>query len=86
MVMFWLVSPDLRTQLKASSPVGARTQEGPDMRDPTYVQDVIDADPVMELAFTLSEIENDTAPLGWSKYIPTARCLLDNYTITRKPK
>lgn len=54
------------------------------MKDPTYVREEIDADPEKELAFTLSEIMNDNAPIGWGKYIPVARSLLANYEIKRK--
>ncbi len=56
------------------------------MSDPTYVRDEIDANPEWELAFTLSEIENDNAPIGWSRYISTAKNLLANYEIKRKPR
>lgn len=42
------------------------------MIDPTYVKAVIDSDPVWKRAFKLSELENDEAPIGWSKYIPRA--------------
>ena len=52
--------------------------------DPTYVREDIDADPVWELAFAISEIENDNAPIGWGQYIPTAKCLLIHYDIKRK--
>jgi hypothetical protein len=52
--------------------------------DPTYVREEIDANPEWQLAFSLSEIENDNAPIGWSKYIGTAKCLLANYDIKRK--
>lgn len=55
------------------------------MSDPTYVKSEIEANPAWELAFTLSEIENDNAPIGWSHYIPTAECLLAAYEIKRKP-
>jgi hypothetical protein len=54
------------------------------MADPTYVRSEIDANPVWELAFVLSEIQNDGAPIGWGKYIGVARCLLDSYDIKRK--
>lgn len=54
------------------------------MSDPTYVKDEINADPEWELAFTLSEIMNDNAPIGWSRYIGAAKCLLAAYEI--KPK
>jgi hypothetical protein len=54
------------------------------MEDPTYNKAVIDANPAWALAFSLSEIENDNAPIGWSKYIFTAECLLSNWDIKRK--
>lgn len=54
------------------------------LNDPTYQRDKIKANPVWELAFTLSEIENDNAPIGWSSYIGKAKCLLSLYDITRK--
>jgi len=56
------------------------------MSDPTYQRDLIDANPVWQLAFTLSEIENDNAPIGWSRYIGKAECLLAAYDITPKAK
>jgi len=52
--------------------------------DPTYHKDEIAAKPEWELAFSISEIVNDSAPLGWSKYIFEAECLLSNYEIKRK--
>jgi len=54
------------------------------MNDPTYVHQVINANPVWKLAFLLSEFDNDNAPIGWSKYIPMARCLLDNFNMEPK--
>lgn len=54
------------------------------MIDPTYIQDEIQSNHVWELAFTLSEIQNDTAPIGWSKYIWIAQCLLTHYDISVK--
>ena len=54
------------------------------MSDPTYERDKIRANPEWDLAFVLSEIENDSAPIGWSRYIGTAKCLLAHYDI--KPK
>lgn len=56
------------------------------MMTPTYDKAAIDANPVWQLAFSLSEIMNDNAPIGWGKYIGTAECLLANYDIKRKPK
>lgn len=55
------------------------------MGDPTYIQEEIEANPVWHLAWSLSEIENANAPIGWSKYCHTAQCLLNNWDITRKP-
>jgi hypothetical protein len=54
--------------------------------DPTYVKDEISGKPEWELAFTLSEIMNDNAPIGWGKYVGPAKCLLDSYIIQRKQK
>jgi hypothetical protein len=54
------------------------------MADPTYITEEIQANPEWELAFSLSEIDNDIAPVGWARYIPMARCLLARYDITRK--
>lgn len=56
------------------------------MNDPTYVKAEIEKNPVWELAFTLSEIMNDTAPIGWGKYIFTAECVLKNYDVKKKAK
>ena len=52
--------------------------------DPTYVKAEIEANPEWHLAFVLSEIVNDNAPIGWSEQILTARCLLAAFDI--KPK
>jgi hypothetical protein len=54
------------------------------MADPTYVQERIQADPTWALAFALSEIMNDNAPIGWSRYIGPAECLLAKYEIKEK--
>lgn len=54
--------------------------------DPTYVKEDIEKDPVDSLAFALSEIMNDNAPIGWSKYRPHAANLLANYYIAPKQK
>ena len=47
------------------------------MNDPTYILSEIDGNPEWALAFVLSEILNDDAPIGWSLYCGAARCLLD---------
>lgn len=54
------------------------------MNDPTYDTTEIEANLVWAVAFSLSEIENDNAPLGWSKYIGTAESLLSNWEMKRK--
>lgn len=54
------------------------------MSDPTYVKDLIDANPVWKLAFELSEFDNDNAPIGWSRYISMASLLLSKYELIEK--
>ena len=54
------------------------------MIDPTYNQEEIAANPEWQIAFSLSEMMDDEAPIGWSKYIFAARGLLANYDIKRK--
>lgn len=56
------------------------------MRDPTYVREQIDMNPEWRLAFVLSEIMNDGAPIGWGRYISTAKCLLANHNIEPKAR
>ena len=51
------------------------------MPDPTYVKAEIDGNPTWRLAFWLSEIDNDNAPIGWSRYIALARALLDKFNL-----
>lgn len=54
------------------------------MKDPTYIKDEIIQDPEWELAFTLSEMQNNNAPIGWSEYLPLARALLSIYKMERR--
>lgn len=54
--------------------------------DPTYVKTEIAANPEWDLAWVLSEIMNDNAPIGWGKYIWVATCLLGAFEIKRKSK
>ncbi len=54
------------------------------MNDPTYNKSEIKNNPVWDIAFILSEIMNDNAPIGWGKYILTAQCLLGVFEIKRK--
>lgn len=53
--------------------------------DPTYVKEEIAKNPEWQLAFDLSEIHNDAAPIGWGRYIGMAQCLLSIYEMRRKP-
>jgi hypothetical protein len=46
--------------------------------DPTYDRAAIDANPVWKLAFHLSELHNDNAPIGWSAYIPEAKARIES--------
>ena len=52
--------------------------------DPTYLIDKIREKPEWDLAWTLSELMNDNAPIGWGEYIWIAELLLRKYTITKK--
>lgn len=52
--------------------------------DKTYDRKVIDKDPIWKLAFWMSEIDNDNAPIGWNNYIPLARSLTDKYELVEK--
>lgn len=54
------------------------------MQDSTYDTEIIKANPIWELAFTISEIDNDQAPIGWNRYIYLAELLLRTYVIERK--
>lgn len=54
------------------------------MKDPTYVRSQIDANPEWKLAFRLSEVDNDNAPIGWYRYAILARWLLQTFTIEEK--
>lgn len=56
------------------------------MDDPTYIKQEIDANPLWKLAFRLSEMFNDNAPIGWGSYILLAKWLFDNYTLIEKEK
>jgi len=55
------------------------------MMDPTYDAKKIEANNIWSLAFLMSEIDNDNAPIGWSNYIFLASALLNKYDIVEKP-
>lgn len=42
------------------------------MSDPTYNRDIIRSNGVWEIAYIISQMLDDNAPIGWSKYIPLA--------------
>lgn len=52
--------------------------------DPTYVREQVEGNPIWKLAWTLSEVDNDNAPIGWGQYIPMARWLLETYRLESK--
>lgn len=54
------------------------------MSDPTYVKAEIDANPVWKLAWRMSEVDNDNAPIGWGRYILIARWLLGTYELKER--
>lgn len=54
------------------------------MNDPTYNKEEIKKNKVWHIAWVLSEIRNDSAPLGWGSYISTAECLLGTFDIKVK--
>lgn len=48
------------------------------MKDPTYEKDKIESNGVWHIAFIMSEMLNDNAPIGWSKYIQAAEKAMKN--------
>jgi hypothetical protein len=56
------------------------------MTDPTYRKEEIEANRAWHVAWVMSEIQNDFAPIGWGKYIPLAESLLYAFDITPKAK
>ena len=54
------------------------------MNDPTYNKTEIDANPIWKLAFWMSEVDNDNAPIGWYKYNILATFLLSKYNLVEK--
>lgn len=54
------------------------------MIDPTMNHDEINAVPEWKLAFELSEVDNDLAPIGWSNYITLANHLIKKYYLEEK--
>lgn len=56
------------------------------IKDPTYIKSDIDANPIWKLAWWLSEIDNDNAPIGWSEYINIAYFLSSRFDMKEKNK
>lgn len=46
------------------------------MSDPTYDPEVLRTNGVWQIAFVISEMVNDAAPVGWSRFIPLANQVL----------
>ena len=51
-----------------------------------FERDVIDANPVLELAWSIAQILDDDAPLRWWRHVSLAEMLLDNYNITKRSR
>lgn len=56
------------------------------MTDLTYVKEEIESREDWRVAWVLSEILNDAAPIGWSRYIGAAQCLLAEFDMKPKGK
>lgn len=56
------------------------------MSDPTYDQEEINKNKVWRVAFIMSELRNDNAPLGWSRYIPDATAVVASLDSFVEPK
>ena len=56
------------------------------MNDPTYDNNIINSKPDWKLAFELSEVDNDNAPIGWWRYIHLAIHILNKYDLIEKKK
>ena len=54
------------------------------MSDPTYVKAEIDTNPTWRLAWLLSEVDNDNAPIGWFRYIHMAIWLCDCFEMIER--
>ena len=54
--------------------------------DPTYNKIEIEAKIEWHVAWVLSEIENDSAPVGWSRFLGKATCLLAAFDMTPKAR
>ena len=50
--------------------------------DPTYNMDEIASNPEWKLAFLISEVLNDQAPLGWGNYTSVASVIMRRYKLS----
>lgn len=49
-----------------------------------FERDKIAENPTLQLAWDISQIVDDDAPLKWYKHVFTAKCLLSGYEMKRK--
>lgn len=49
-----------------------------------FEKEKIESNPMLQLAWDLSQIIDDLAPIGWWRHKMTARCLLSGYEMKRK--
>jgi len=54
------------------------------MKDPTYIIEEIEQNPIYLMAWIMSEWFNDNAPIGWSNYIPTAESINNKLNVSIK--
>lgn len=54
------------------------------MNDPTYIKAEIEANLLWHLAWVMSELRNDSAPIGWSRYLPDAEELCHVFKIAAR--
>jgi len=54
------------------------------MNDPTYDMELIKSKPTWYLAWRISEVDNDNAPIGWWKYINIASWLHSRFEMIEK--
>lgn len=55
-------------------------------KDPTYLMVEIKANHVWHLAWLISERFNDTAPIGWGRYIGEAAGIIGEFGPSKDPK
>lgn len=53
--------------------------------DPTYNLEEIKQNPTWHAAWILSEWYNDSAPIGWARYMPVAASIVKGLAIVKVP-